>query len=72
MNKGLISLVGFILFIIGTLALVLSLVGIKFAFLTWIDAFGGGFGLLIRLAMIVIGIVIIVVTRSDFEGKHPI
>ena len=72
MNKSLFSLIGFSLFIIGTMALVLSLVGVKLSFLTWIDAPGQGFGFLIRLIMIIVGIVIIVVTRSDFEGRGRI
>ena len=72
MNKGIFSLIGFTLFLVGMLSLVLSLVSVKLSFLVWIDSFGGGIGLLLKLIMIVVGIVIIVITRSDFEGKSGI
>lgn len=58
------SLIGFILIALGVLALVLSLVGVQIAFLTWIDAFGQLTGFLIRLLFIISGIVMIVMTRS--------
>lgn len=72
MNKGLFSLIGFSLFLIGMLALVLSLVGVKLSFLSWIDDGGRGLGLLIRLAMVIIGAVIVVVTRSNFDGREGV
>ena len=72
MNKGILSLIGFSLFLLGMLSLVLSLVSVQLSFLTWIEAGGRGIGLLIKLMMIVVGVVLIVVTRSDFEGKHRV
>ena len=72
MNKGIYSLIGFSLFLLGMLSLVLSLVSVQLSFLTWIEAGGRGLGLLIKLMMIVIGVVLIVITRSDFEGKNRI
>ena len=49
MNKGTYSLLGFILLALGVLALVLNLVGVQLAFLTWIDNFGQLAGFVIRL-----------------------
>jgi hypothetical protein len=69
MNKGIISLIGFSLLILGMLSLVLSLVSVQLSFMSWIEAFGRGVGLLLKLAMIVLGVVIVVVTRGNFEGK---
>jgi hypothetical protein len=69
MNKGLISLIGFTLFLLGMLSLVLSLVSVQLSFLSGLEAFGRGVGLLLKLAMIVAGAVIVVVTRGNFEGK---
>ena len=68
-NKGLITLVGFVLAGLGFLALVLSLVGVQFSFLTWIDAPGRLFGFLMRLIMIIIGIIMVYLAQTDFEGK---
>lgn len=64
MNKGISSLIGFGFLILGMLALVLQFVGVQLVFLTWLDNWGGGLGFLFRILMVVIGLVIIVVTRS--------
>lgn len=69
MNKAISSLIGFGLLIFGMLALVLQFVGVQLMFLTWLDFWGGGLGFLFRILMIVIGLIIIVVTRSG-EQVH--
>ena len=69
MNKSISSLIGFGLLIIGMLALVLQFVGVRLVFLTWMDNWGGGIGFLLRIMMIVVGLVVIVVTRSG-EQVH--
>jgi hypothetical protein len=71
-NKGLFSLVGFILAGLGFSAIVLSLVGAKLSFLLWIDAFGALTGFLIKLVMILMGIVILYLARTDFSGEEEI
>jgi hypothetical protein len=69
MNKAISSLIGFGLLVCGMLALVLQFVGVQLVFLTWLDTWGGGLGFLFRILMIVIGLIIIVVTRSG-EQVH--
>lgn len=68
MKKALWLTAGFLLFIIGFSALVLSIVGIKFAFLTWLDAPGGLFGVIAKILMIVSGIVIVYLTSTDWRA----
>ncbi len=70
MSKAIYSLLGFLLIIIGFLALILSLVGVQLSFLTWIDAPGQLFGFVVRLLMILGGIVIVVLTRSDWREEE--
>lgn len=70
-SKAWITLLGFFIAGTGFLALILSLVGIKFSFLTWIDAPGPLFGFVFRLLMIVIGIIMIYLTQTDFRGETP-
>lgn len=70
-NNGLFTLVGFILAGLGFFALVLSVVGAKLSFLLWIDTWGGMVGFVIRLLMILVGIIIIYLAQTDFEGKNP-
>lgn len=69
MKKTVFTTIGFLLFILGTLALVLSFIGAQISFLTWIDAPGQLFGFVIRLVMVFVGVIMIVLSRSDFEGE---
>ncbi len=67
-NRGWVTLVGFLLAGIGFLALVLSMVGLNFSFLTWIDQPGPLFGFIMRLVMFIGGVIIIYVAQTDFDG----
>ena len=67
MSKTTATIVGFILFIIGGLALVLSLIGVQLSYLTWIDKPSPLIGFLIRILMILTGIVIVVLARTDWR-----
>ncbi|MEL6922550.1 MAG: hypothetical protein AAFO94_00765 [Bacteroidota bacterium] len=67
MSKAIFSIIGFSLFIVGMMALVFSLVGIQISFLTWMDAPGRLIGLILRLVMIVMGIVVVVLARSNWQ-----
>ena len=69
MSKAIYSIIGFILFVLGFLALVLQMVGVQLVFLTWLDNWGGGIGLFLRISMIITGLVIVIVTRSG-EQTH--
>lgn len=71
-NRGWITLVGFLLAGTGFLALILSLVGLQLAFLTWIDAPGGLFGFIIRLIMIMGGIILIYFGQTDLERESDV
>ncbi len=68
-NRGLLTLVGFLIAGIGFVALILSLVGLQLSFLTWIDAPGKLFGFVMRLVFIIAGIVLVVLAQSDFKGE---
>lgn len=72
MKKGLLTLIGFLLFIIGGTALVLSLVGIKLSFLLWIDAAGGLLGFMIRIIMMIGGIVIAVLSMGNWREDEEL
>jgi hypothetical protein len=60
-----LTIIGFLLFVFGLLALVLSMIGIQFTMLKWIDAPGRMVGLVIRLVMIFGGIVLVYVSRVN-------
>lgn len=66
-NRSLWTLAGFLLTGLGFVAIVLSLVGVQLAFLTWIDSPGRLIGFLIRILMIIVGIVIIYLAQTKIE-----
>ncbi len=67
MSKTTSTFIGFLLFIIGGLALVLSLIGVQLSYLTWIDKPSPLIGFVIRLLMILGGIVMVVLARTDWR-----
>ena len=69
-NKGIFSLIGFLLTGIGFLAIILSIVGVQLSFLTWLDTFGALWSFLAKLLMIVVGLLTIYLTLSDFTGEN--
>ncbi|MBV6654284.1 MAG: hypothetical protein KI786_11035 [Mameliella sp.] len=71
-NKVIYSLVGFIIAGLGFSSIILSLVGAKLSFLVWIDSIGALPGFVIKLLMIITGIVVIYLARTDFSGEEPV
>jgi hypothetical protein len=60
-------ILGFVLFLCGFLALILSLVGLQFSFLAFLDSGGPTAGFVARLLMIFGGVTLMYVARSKFE-----
>lgn len=69
MNKTLLTVAGFLLFILGFLSLVLSMIGVQLAFLTWLDRPGPLFGFAARVGMILLGIILVVVAQTDWARE---
>jgi len=72
MKKELLTLLGFAFFCIGFLAIVLRLVGVDFAFLLWMDTFGSLASFLMKLLMIILGVIIVVLARVDWEQEEKL
>ena len=70
MKKSALSIIGFLLFTIGFVSLLLMATGLRLSYLSFIDKLGNLPGLLIRLGMIVIGIVLIYVDRTTTQLKR--
>lgn len=68
MNKSIVTLIGFLLLIFGVLNLAVMFIGVKFAPFLFLDMAGEGIGFLIRLLMVLVGIVMIVLSRTEFDG----
>ena len=65
MNKGLITLLGFILFLIGTLALVLNLVGLNLSFLSFLEDLPRIAGFLVKIFILISGLIVMYISRSN-------
>jgi len=70
MNKSLITLLGFLLFTLGFVSLVLSMIGIQLAFMAWLDAPGPLFGFLTRIGMIIAGVIVVAVAQTDWKRER--
>lgn len=66
MNKTIQTTIGFLLLLFGALSIVLSLVGVKLTFLAWLDA-NPLFGFAIKLLMIIGGIVLAVLSSTNWR-----
>jgi uncharacterized membrane protein len=66
-NKALWTTVGFLLIITGFLALAMSMVGLKFAFLQWMDLLGGLGSFITKLVMVLGGFVLVYMAQTDLS-----
>ena len=66
-KKDVLTTVAFILFLLGFTSLTLTLVGIRWSFLAWIDDFSALAGFLSKIGMILIAIILLVVINTTNE-----
>ena len=67
MNKQVLSIIGFLMFIIGSVAIVLTLVGLRLKFLAPIEELGAGYAFLIKIIIALFGLIIIYLVRTATE-----
>jgi uncharacterized membrane protein len=68
-NKSRWILTGLLLLIFGFTAIVLQLVGVSWAFLHFLDQVGGLFAFVVKVLMVMAGILLIVIARTDWEQE---
>ena len=61
---------GFLLFIIGMLSLILSLIGIHFTFLRFLEYWGGGIAFALKLLMVIAGFVLIYLSKTEYPRSE--
>lgn len=71
-KRHILTLIGFSLFLLGFIAIVVNLIGLPFALTDWIYVIlGPVFGFFFKLVLIIIGLVITVVANTqDSEEKY--
>lgn len=68
-RKDIITTIAFILFLTGFTSLTLSLVGIRWTFLAWIDDYSALAGLLVKVGMILLSIILLVIANTSTEEE---
>ncbi|MGI9160946.1 MAG: hypothetical protein ACR2K1_14460 [Saprospiraceae bacterium] len=66
-NKGLLALIGFLLFVFGFTAIVLQMVGVSWYFLSFLELPGRLFAFVAKVLMLLFGVVIIVLAYTDWD-----
>ncbi len=69
MNKGYITIVGYLLFLAGILSIILSMVGLQLTFLSWISSFGAGASIIIKLVLLFSGLIIMYISKMPPEDE---
>jgi TRAP-type mannitol/chloroaromatic compound transport system permease small subunit len=68
-NKGLLTLLGYLLFLLGVTSIVMELVGTHWYFLGWLERTGRLFAFVLKILMIMGGVLLIVFSRTDWERE---
>ena len=68
-NKGLLLLLGYLLFTLGITSVIMELVGTHWYFLAWIEKLGRLPSFIVKILMLIVGILIIVFARTDWEKE---
>lgn len=62
--KGITTLLGFLLIGAGLLSIILSMIGLQFSFLLWIDGLGRLPGFVLKIVMILAGFIIMYLAQT--------
>jgi len=65
-----LAIIGFLCFILGAMSLILSLVGIHFTFLRFLENWGGMASFLVKLGILIAGLVLIYVSKTNYPGAR--
>ena len=68
-NKGLLLLLGYLLFSLCITSIVMELVGTHWYFLAWLERTGRLMAFVLKLLMIMVGVLLIVFARTDWEQE---
>jgi hypothetical protein len=68
-NKGLLLLLGYLLFTLGITSVIMELVGTHWYFMAWLEHFGALFTFILKILMMIGGILLIVLARVDWERE---
>lgn len=68
-NKSRWVLIGFLLFIFGITSIIMTLVGVRWVFLSWLEVGGRLPAFVLKIIMTIGGILLIILARTDWERE---
>jgi uncharacterized Tic20 family protein len=68
-KRALYTLIGFLLFIVGTLTLLIELVGLSFGFMSFLDIFGRLGAFIAKITLILLGFVLVALANNNENAK---
>ena len=71
-HKSILTLFGFIIFFTGTLAVVLSMIGVRFAIFSALEDYSRMGSFLVYLFLMIIGMLLIVIPNTDLKNDEEI
>ena len=69
MNKNILTAIGFCLFMMGAVSILISLVGLQLAPIVWMDNLGRGIGLFLKIIMLFTGAIFAFFSKIDMSKK---
>jgi len=70
MDRPIITVIGYLLILLGFLALILSMIGLRLSFLRFLEFGGPLVGLIIKLTMIVAGFILMYVSKTIAQDRE--
>jgi len=67
--KNLLTIIGFLLVVTGFLSMIVSVVGLKFSFLLFLENWGALTGFVLKLFIILFGFILTYLGQTNFSGK---
>lgn len=65
MNKGYLTLLGFICFALGFLSIIFMIIGLQFSMLAWLQSFGTVGAIVGKLILLFGGLIIMYISKMD-------
>ena len=69
MNKNTLTTIGFILFMVGAVSILISMVGLQLPFLKWADDIHRGIGFLVKLFLLIFGALLAYFSKIDLSKE---
>ena len=64
MDKPIVTVIGYVLLLFGLLSLILSMIGLRLTFLSFLDFAGPLLGFMLKISMIMLGFVLMYISKT--------